>query len=134
MSSLRSIGVAIAAACLAASFPSQAQNANVSRPGDACFYSNQFESWRAPDDKTIIIRVGLSRYYRLDFVGSCIGITWPSSHLVTRVHGADLICKPLDWDLTVVDSAGGFEHACIVKSMTQLTPEEVASIPAKFKP
>jgi hypothetical protein len=40
----------------------------------------------------------------------------------------------LDWDLAVADSPQGFAQACIVKSMTKLSPEEVASIPAKFKP
>ena len=135
MSSLRSIAVAVAAALLAPSFPSQAQNANASRPGDACFYSNQFENWRAPDDRTILIRVGVSRYYRLDLAGPCNGLTWPSATLINRIHGPDLICKPIDWDLMVSDSpTGGFEHGCIVKSMTQLSPEEVASIPAKFRP
>lgn len=133
MSPLRSLGIAIALTCLAASIPSQAQNSESPPKGDACFYSNQFESWRAPDNKTIIVRVGLSRFYRLDLAAPCSGITTPLSHLITRVHGTSTICKPLDWDLAVADSLG-FEQACIVKSMTMLTPEEVASIPPKFKP
>jgi hypothetical protein len=132
MSSLRSICV-LAAALLPASFPSQAQNSEPSQSGGACFYFNQFESWRAPDDKTILIRVGLSRFYRLDLSGRCGGITRASSHLVNRVQGVTRICRPVDWNLTVVDSVG-FEQRCLVKSMTMLTPEEVASIPAKFKP
>jgi len=134
MSTLRTLGVAIAAALLAASFPSQAQNSGSTPERGACFFSNQFESWRAPDDKTIFIRVGLSRFYRLDLAAACSGITWPSSHLINRIHGPNTICKPLDWDLSVSDSAGGFAQGCIVKSMTKLTPEEVASIPPKFKP
>jgi hypothetical protein len=128
------MGVGLAAACLAASFPSQAQNPDSTPKREACFYSNQFENWRAPDDKTILIRVGVSRFYRLDLVGSCNGLTWPNAYLVNRIHGPSLICRPVDWDLSVSDSPHGLEHGCIVKSMTQLTPEEVASIPAKFKP
>jgi len=135
MSFSRYLGVAIGAALLAANFPSQAQNSDAAPQGSACFYSNQFDSWRAPDDKTIFIRVGVSRFYRLDLAGPCSGITQPFAYLVNRVHGPNLICKPLDWDLSVSDSpTGGFEHACIVKSMTKPTPDEVASIPAKFKP
>ena len=133
MSSLRSLGIALALTCLAASFPSQAQNSNSASERGACFFSNQFENWRAPDDKTILIRVGLSRFYKLDLAASCSGITSPFSHLINRIHGPDVICKPIDWDLAVSD-APGFEHGCIVKSMTRLSPEEVASIPAKFKP
>ena len=134
MSTLRTMGVALAAAFLAASFPSQAQDSNAPQKRGACFFSNQFESWRAPDDKTIFIRVGLSRFYRLDLAGACGGITRPFSYLVNRIRGSNLICKPIDWDLAVADSPNGFEQGCIVKSMTRLTPEEVASIPPKFKP
>ena len=132
-SSLRGVGVALALTILAASFPSQAQNSGPSSER-ACFFSHQFESWRAPDDKTILIRVGLSRYYRLDLAASCSGITWPFAHLINRIHGPNTICSPLDWDLAVGDSSQGFQQACIVRSMTKLAPEEVASIPAKFKP
>src|SRR5580698_3994095 len=31
-----------------------------------CFSIREFEGWRAPDAKTINIRVGQTRYYRLD--------------------------------------------------------------------
>jgi hypothetical protein len=116
------------------SFPSQAQNSDSPQQRGAYFFSNQFENWRAPDDKTILIRVGLSRFYKLDLAAPCSGITWPSSHLINRIHGPNTICSPLDWDLAVADSPQGFAQACIVKSMTKLSPEEVASIPAKFKP
>ena len=134
MSSWRTVGVALALTVLAASFPSQAQNSDAQPQRRACFFSNQFESWRAPDDRTILIRVGLTRFYKLDLAASCSGITRPFSFLVNRIRGSDLICKPIDWDLAVADSSGGFEQGCIVKSMTQLTPDEVASIPARFKP
>jgi hypothetical protein len=66
--------------------------------------------------------------------GRAVGSPRPFAYLVNRIHGSNMICKPVDWDLGVADSPSGFEQACIVKSMTRLTPEEVASIPAKFKP
>ena len=133
MSSLRSIGWLLATALVTANFPSQAQTAEPPKAGEACFYFNEFESWRAPDDRTILIRVGLSRFYRLDLSGRCGGITRASSHLVNRVQGVTRICRPVDWSLSVVDSVG-FEQRCVVKAMTMLTPEEVAAIPAKVRP
>jgi hypothetical protein len=133
MSALRSIGWLLAVALVTANFPSRAQNAEPTPRGEACFYFNEFESWRAPDDRTILIRVGLSRFFRLDLSGRCGGITRASSHLVNRVQGVTRICRPVDWNLTVVDSVG-FEQRCVVKAMTMLTPEEVASIPPKLKP
>src|SRR5207244_350663 len=35
-------------------------------PPKSCFLITQFENWKAPDDKTIFIRVNLNRFYRLD--------------------------------------------------------------------
>ncbi len=99
-----------------------------------CFFSRDFENWKAPDDKTINIRVGLSKYYRLELAGRCSSLTWPDSHLVNHLRGSDTICSALDWDLHVSQGDHGISQACIVKQMTQLTPEEAGAIPRKFKP
>jgi len=124
----------IVMACIAGAFPSRAQNSDPAQKHDACFFSNQFENWRAPDDRTLLIRVGLKRYYRLDLSASCPGITWPDAHLINHIRGSDVICRPIDWDLKVGQSVGGFAQACIVKSMTMLSPAEVESIPRQLKP
>jgi hypothetical protein len=121
-------------AASAVGLPSQAQNPKPAEKHDGCFFSNQFESWRAPDDKTILIRVGLTRYYRLDLSASCSGLTSPGARLISRLHGSGLICKPIDWDISLEESTGGFGHGCIVKSMTELAPDEVASLPSRYRP
>ena len=36
--------------------------------GGACFFSRNFQQWRAPDANTILIRVGVNRFYRLGHV------------------------------------------------------------------
>src|SRR5262249_44624077 len=128
----RKFAFLLLAAC-AAGLPSQAQTPAPAEKHDACFFSNQFESWRAPDDKTILIRVGWTGYYRLDLSASCRGLTSPGARLINRVHGSNLICKPIDWDISVEESTGGFGHGCIVKSMTELKAEEVASLPSRYK-
>jgi hypothetical protein len=98
-----------------------------------CFFATQFKSWKAPDDKTVYIRVGVNDYYRLDMSTRCSMLKSIDSHLVTKFQGSENICAPIDWDITVVNSAG-MRQGCIVKAMTPLTPDEVAAIPAKFKP
>jgi len=100
----------------------------------ACFYVNEFQSWRAPDDKTIYIRVNLDRYYRLDLSGTCQALLWPGSHLIMNVRGPDTICSAIDWDLKVNEDIHGIAEPCIVKTMTELSPAEAAAIPKKFKP
>lgn len=100
-----------------------------------CFFINQFQDWRAPDAKTIIIRVNLHDYYRLDLAGSCALLKAPGSHLITRTRGPDTVCSAVDWDLSVSQSPpGAIPEPCIVKTMTPLTPAEIAAIPPKFKP
>jgi hypothetical protein len=110
---------------------------DMGKPG-RCFSMTQFENWKAPDARTIYIRVDINRYYRLDLSAPCQALLLPDSHLITKTRGSDQVCDGLDWDLSVADSTtvggGGFREACIVKTQTPLSPAEVAAIPRKFKP
>ena len=105
-----------------------------------CFSMRDFENWKAPDAQTIYIRVGLSRYYRLDLSAPCQTLKSVSSHLITKTRGSDQVCSGIDWDLAVSDSTGpigshtGFKQTCIVKTQTPLSPAEVSAIPKEFKP
>lgn len=99
-----------------------------------CFFARQFESWRAPDSKTLYVRVNINRYYRLDLRGQCPKLQSPGSHLVSRTQASDLVCSAHDWYLSVVQSPGGFGERCIVKSMTPMSADEVAAIPEGLKP
>ena len=99
-----------------------------------CFMAHQFRSWKAQDDRTILIRVDPKRYYRLDFAASCSEMRSPGSFLVTVFRGPNLVCDALDWNITVKDNFRGPTQGCIVKKMTELTPDEAAAIPGKLKP
>lgn len=108
----------------------------LAEPGQSdCFFISQFQQWRAPDAKTIFIRVNMNQYYRLDLAGECPLLTAPDVHLITKTRGPDTVCSALDWDLSAAQSPpGGFAVPCIVKQMTKLSTEEIAAIPPKFKP
>jgi hypothetical protein len=80
------------------------------------------------------IRVGVNRFYRLDMAGSCPALKGINPHLVTTFRGTNSICSKLDWNLKVARAPGSPAVGCIVKEMTEMTPEEVAAIPKKFKP
>lgn len=99
-----------------------------------CFFSRNFEGWKAPDAKTIYIRVNMHDYYRLDLGATCPSLLWPSVHLITKWRGSDSVCSAVDWDLQVAQTGSGIATPCIVKKMTKLSPAEAAEIPAKFKP
>ncbi len=127
MQRLKTLALAILAIGIAPAMAQPAQN--------ACFPINQMQGWKAPDSKTLFIRVNTNQYYRLDLSASCPLLTAPDSHLITKVRGSNLICSAVDWDLSVSQSPpGAIAEPCIVKQMTLLTPQEAAAIPPKFKP
>jgi hypothetical protein len=119
-------GALATAAMLGMAAPALAQ-------GQSCFFTTQWQGWKAPDDHTIYIGVNTGhRIYRLDLSGSCPGLLDPTSTLITDNH-TDSICSAIDWNLKV-RQAPGFTAPCIVAKMTQLTPAEAAAIPPKYRP
>jgi hypothetical protein len=108
------------------------------RPGDKlareCFSSTEWSGWRAsPDSKSIYIRVGVNRTFRIDLASACPELQEPDAHLVTKIHGSPWICDPLDLDLKV--SVGhGFRTACFVSDITPLSADEAAALPKDLRP
>jgi hypothetical protein len=123
------LAAAIGAGAVAAT-PALAAEASNARP---CFPARDWQSWRSPSPNVIYVRVFLHDYYRLDLSAGSYTLTWPSSHLVSIFRGSDWVCSPLDLQLYVSDTHG-FKEPLIVRSITKLTPEEVAQIPPKFRP
>jgi hypothetical protein len=99
-----------------------------------CFFINQWQGWRAPDDHTIYLRVNLRDIYRVDLSAGSQELTWPGSyHLVTKVRGSSSICGPLDLELALSDGHG-FYQPLIARDLVKLTPEEAAALPKKDRP
>jgi hypothetical protein len=108
----------------------------VSSPkADQCFYSSQFQGFRAINDHSFYMRAGVNDIYRIDLSGSCPVLQYPDARLITVVRGSNLICGPLDWDLRVAQGGpGGMAEPCIVSAQTRMTKEEAAAIPPKLRP
>lgn len=119
------------AAALSASF-AEAQPA--APPKRECFASRDWNGWKAsPDAKSIYIRVGRDKLYRIDLASACPALRGIGVHLVTRIHGSPWICHPLDLDLKVSDGHG-FKTPCIVSDITRLSPEAAAALPKDLRP
>jgi hypothetical protein len=106
------------------------------KPKNECFFTNQFQNWKAgSDDKTINIRVAGNRFYRLDLTNACHELSWPSATMINKFRSST-ICSPLDWDMRISQGlgVGSFPTPCMVKAMTRLSPAEVAALPKKEKP
>ncbi|HWU26648.1 MAG TPA: DUF6491 family protein [Rhizomicrobium sp.] len=113
---------------------SQMAGAQPAPQNNSCFFVTQFEDWKAPDTRTIVIRTTFKRYYRLGLSHECPRLKSPDVHLVINVHGPNTICSPLDWDLKVSSLPLGFASPCIVQSMTPMSPQEVEALPARYRP
>jgi hypothetical protein len=103
-------------------------------PTRQCFSSHDWNGWKAsPDSKSIYIRVGVSKIYRLDLSQACPALQGIGVHLVTRIHGSPWICHPLDLDLKVSDGHG-FVTPCIVDDIVPLSEAEAKALPKDVRP
>ncbi len=102
-------------------------------PGRQCFRVSQMDGHRVGDPKTLYVGVRNRDVYRIDMHGACLaGADMGDPLVIETVGGTDLVCKPIDLDLKVAGTIG--LSPCIVKSITKLTPPQIASLPPKLKP
>ena len=125
-----SVRVALAVATLSlGSTPALADSA----AHNSCFLSANWSGWKSPDPNTIYLRIDVGHIYRLDLTQPSYQLNDPSVHLVSKIRGSSWICSPIDLQLDVADSHG-FREPIFVKSITELTPDQVRAIPPKFRP
>ena len=111
----------------AATAPADATNATRN-----CFLSRDWQDWRGATPEKIYFRVNTHDVYEVDLSGGSNMVTDPSNHLISNQRGSNWICTPLDLDLKISD--GHIVEPLFVKSLTKLTPEQVALIPKKDRP
>lgn len=99
-----------------------------------CFFISQWQGWKAPSDNVIYLGVNQHDVYRVDLSVGSSQLRSPGVHLISTFRGTSSVCNALDLDLKVADSDGGFVSPLIARSITKLTPEEVAAIPPKDRP
>jgi hypothetical protein len=109
---------------------------------DSCFRTTDIRSHRAADSRTLFVRLTNREVFRIDMAGACLSGAGPSDPLVIRSRpGSTLACRPIDLDISVARGVGttsslrsAARTPCIVQSMTRLTPDEVAALPARSRP
>ena len=117
--------------------PAGSASASPTREGPAndhpCFFINQWQGWSAPTDDSLYLKINNRDVYRVGLSGGSSMLHAPGVHLVSRVIGSDSICDAIDLQLEVSDGHG-FREPLIARTLTKLTPEEVAAIPPKLRP
>ena len=100
----------------------------------SCFRVSQIRNHTKADDSTLLVSVGNGKsVYRWQMSGACLaGATSSDPLILEPATGSDVVCKPIDLNVKV--KVGAIASPCIVKSMTRLTPEQVAALPKKVRP
>jgi hypothetical protein len=108
--------------------------AAAAKPARHCFSLTGWRGgWRAASPNVVYLGVDSHDVYRLDLGGDAPELLGADVHLIHVVRGGNTVCAPVDLDLSVSDGHG-FRTPLFVKSITKLTPEEVAALPAKDRP
>jgi hypothetical protein len=98
-----------------------------------CFLSIDWQGWKSPSPDVLYLKVNMHDVYKVELSGGGSSqLQNPSVHLVSIVRGGNTICSAIDLDLKVSDN--GFITPLIAKTLTKLTPDEIAAIPKKFRP
>ena len=97
-----------------------------------CFWTRNITGFAAPDDHTVYIRVSYRDVYRLDLMVSCPDVDWNQRIALVSRTGSN-ICNALDAEI-VAHATGLGSQRCPVKTLTKLTPEEIAALPRHAKP
>ena len=126
---------AIAAAALSlGAVPALAEPAHAGHlSNNQCFQTTDWQGWHAISPTVMYMRVHMHDIYQVDFSVGSSQLMWSTNHLINQVRGSDLVCSPIDLDLSVSDG-NGFVQPLIAKSIRKLTPEEIAAIPRKDLP
>ena len=103
-------------------------------PHPRCFSMSEMNGWRSPDGKTIYMRMGADRYYRLDLSRECSTLKSIAPHLVLGNRQGGTICSALDLDVKASESPGGIVEPCFPKTLSELTPAQAAALPKDARP
>ena len=116
---------------MVAAAPGYATDAAATAP--SCFRTTDIGNHTVGDARTLYLKVGLNDIYRVETAGNCATKSDAYNALVIKtVASSTLVCRPLDLDIAI--NRSGFVSPCIVSGLTQLTPAEIAALPAKLRP
>ncbi len=95
-----------------------------------CFFNSSVSNYTAKSDEVLYVRAGRD-VYRLDMFGRCLDMDHGLS-LALDSSPTGSICNAQDVRVIVPSSMG--VQRCPVKTITKLTPAEVAALPKGDKP
>ncbi len=97
-----------------------------------CFAGAEMINWRAPDTRTLYLRMSGNRIYRVDLARECHTLRDFDAKLFLAVRGGHTVCSAVDLGIRAGD--GSFVEPCFAKSLLELEPAAANALPAKARP
>jgi hypothetical protein len=134
LSKILTSGLVAGVIAVGAGLATTAQADTATKSRSSCFFTNSWQGWSSPSPNVLLLRVNMRDVYRVELSGGgSSSLNHAGYFLVNQVRGPNTICSALDLDLAVADHHG-FYQPLIARSLTKLTPAEVAAIPKKYRP
>lgn len=121
---------ALATAALALAAAPQAAQAKPA-PKRQCFHASSVNGFRAADEHTLYINVGVRDVYQFEMFARCPDMNW-NERLALVSRGSSWICSGLDAEVISRTPIG--RQRCPVRSIRKLTSQEVAALPKRLRP
>lgn len=97
----------------------------------SCFWSRNVNGFRALDDDTVNLRVGVKDVYQLELLGRCPDVDWAQG-IALESRGGSFICSGLD--ATIISPSSIGPQRCAVRTLRKLSDQEVAALEPKQRP
>ena len=124
-------GVVAASAMLAAAAsPALAADTH----GRDCFTVNDWHGWSSPSPDVLYLAVSFKDVYKVVLAHPVDGLQLEDTVVISDEAGLQSVCSAVDLHLIMTHRHGGSRQGLIVRSLTKLTPEEIAAIPKKDRP
>ena len=102
--------------------------------GRNCFMVNDWHGWSSPSPDVLYLAVNFRDVYKAELAQPMEGLNLVDTVVVSDEAGPQTVCGAVDLHLIMTHRGGGSRQGLIVRSLTRLTPEEIAAIPKKYRP
>ena len=102
--------------------------------GRNCFTVNDWHGWSSPSPDVLYLAVNCRDVYKVELAHLVEGLNLVDTVVISDEAGLQSVCEAADLHLIMTHRGGGSRQGLIVRSLTRLTPEEIAAIPKKDRP
>jgi hypothetical protein len=96
-----------------------------------CFRTADIESSKQATETQLNIKLRDHRYVQVQTRGRCFD-TFGAPYLLNFHGGSDMICRPIDLDLTA--GPDGVKQLCFVDKIVPMTKEQIMALPSRQQP